>query len=557
MKKIEAVRKDNLKIIKSDFLIIGSGIAGLYSALKLSQLGEVCVLTKADKRESNSSYAQGGIAAVISETDSFEAHYNDTIKAGAGHCYQKSVELMVKNGPKRIKELIELGSNFDRKNDNFDLTKEGGHSQRRILHTGDSTGREISQSLLAAVKKKKNIKLKENHFVFKLLQSKNKLGVNKITGVLVKNKAKNELLIIQAAVIVMAAGGCGQLFSRSSNPDLTTGDGIAAAFRGGAEVLDLEFMQFHPTSLALAGERSYLISESVRGEGGILINQKKQRFMPDYHPDSELAPRDIVARAIFDQVSKSTLDYVYLDLTHLDSSYLQKRFKSIYQNLLEFNLDITKDLIPVYPAAHYLMGGIKTDLNGQSTIPGFFVCGEAAWTGVHGANRLASNSLLEAVVFAAQIYNYLKENWKQIKEKNKNLIKGESYIFIDDQVISKKLPAIIKIELENLKKKLQQKMTENAAIIRSKAELQKLLDWVNLKNNYLESKKFQNNYCQKLWEIKNLFLIAKLMLKAALMRKESRGAHYRKDFPFEKSKWEHKYILFSSRKLEGEVNVIK
>lgn len=557
MKQSTSIRKDDLKIIKSDFLIIGSGIAGLYSALKLSELGEVCVLTKGDKNESNSSYAQGGIAAVISEKDSFAAHYNDTVKAGAGHCYQKGVELMIKKGPERIKELIELGTDFDIQNDGFDLTKEGGHSRRRILHAGDATGSEISQSLLTAVKKEQNVKLKENHFVIKLLQTKNNEDVKKITGVLVKNSDKDELLLIRAAVTIMAAGGCGQLFSRSSNPELTTGDGIAAAFRAGAEVIDLEFMQFHPTALVLPGKRAYLISESIRGEGGILINEKKERFMPDYHPDAELAPRDIVARAVVDQVSKSSFDYVYLDLTHLDSSYLQKRFKTIYQKLLEFDLDITKDLIPVYPAAHYLMGGIRTDLNGRSTISGLFVCGESAWTGVHGANRLASNSLLEAVVFAAQIYNYVKENWRQKKEKSTYLVTEKSDIFNDDQIILHKLTEPLKKELENLKNKIQQKMTQKASIIRSKVELENLLDWVNLNNNYLQSKKFKNNYNQQLWELKNQFLIAKLMLKAALIRKESRGAHYRKNFPVKKSKWAQKYILFNRDRREGKIDVIK
>lgn len=556
MRKYEFIKRSKIRVVETDFIIIGSGIAGLFSAFKLSELGEVYVLTKADKRENNSSYAQGGIAAAISEADSFEAHCKDTIKAGAEHCYPEAVELLVKKGPARINELIELGTNFDGWNNNFDLTKEGGHSQRRILHAGDATGREISQSLLEAVKDKKNIMLKEKHFVFKLLAENNN-GKKKINGVLVKDRAEDELFIIRASVIVMAAGGCGQLFSRSSNPELTTGDGVAAAFRAGAEVLDLEFMQFHPTALALSGERPYLISESLRGEGGILINNKKQRFMSDYHPDAELAPRDIVARAIVEQVSQSSRDYVYLDLTHLDSSYLKKRFQTIYQSLLVFGLDLSKDLVPVYPAAHYLMGGIKTDLKGQSTIPGLFVCGEAAWTGVHGANRLASNSLLEAVVFSSQIYEHLKNNWIKEQKEKFNLFKTKNYIFNDQQDISLELRESLIKELENLKRKLQQKMTESASIIKSIAGLEELLSWVNSKDNYLQSKRFQNNYCEQLWEIKNLFLMAKLMLRAALIRKESRGAHYLEDFPLEKTNWAQKYIIFSRTKMEGEVNVIK
>lgn len=557
MKETAAIRKDDLKTIKSDFLIIGSGIAGLYSALKLSEIGEVCVLTKSDREESNSSYAQGGIAAVISDEDSFSAHYKDTIKSGAGHCYQRAAELMVKKGPEIIKELIKLGTNFDSQKDGFDLTREGGHSRRRILHAGDATGREISQSLLEAVKKKQNVKLRENNFLIRLLEREDNEGINRITGALVKNKREDKLLLIQAPVTIMAAGGCGQLFSRSTNPELTTADGIAAAYRAGADLLDLEFMQFHPTALVLPGKRPYLISESIRGEGGILINEKKERFMPVYHPEAELAPRDIVARAVVDQVSISSIDYVYLDLSHLDSSYLQKRFKTIYQKLLEFDLDITKDLIPVYPAAHYIMGGIQTDMNGCSTVPGLFACGEAAWTGVHGANRLASNSLLEAVVFAAQIFNYLKEDRVQKEDKNTYFITNKSDFIYDEQINLEKLTESTKKELRNLKKTLQQQMTKKASIIKTKAELENLLGWVNLNNKYLQSKKFKNNYCQQLWELKNLFLTAKLMLKAALSRKESRGAHYRKDFPVKKSEWAERYISFNREGREGKINVIK
>lgn len=421
-------------IQKSDFLVIGSGIAGLYTALELSKLGEVEIVTKENIAESNSHYAQGGIAAVCSVFDSFELHIDDTLKAGAGLCRREAVEHMVKEGPERIKDLLEIGCNFDRQAGELDLTKEGAHSRRRILHAGgDATGREISQSLVDQVLSSEKITVRENTFMIDLIKREFEEKEALIKGALLVEESADEQLIILADAVIIAAGGCGQLYRNTSNPKVTTGDGIAAAYRAGAEIMDMEFMQFHPTILYNPEGSRFLISESVRGEGGLLLNAEGERFMERYHELAELAPRDIVSRAITAEIKNSSAPCVYLDMRHQDKNYLKERFPTIYQELVEEGFAMESDLIPVIPAAHYLMGGIKTDLNGLSSLKGLYCCGEAACTGAHGANRLASNSLLEALVFAKRICEYLKEK-KRAAEKDGE----ESYDFALDFIKKRK-----------------------------------------------------------------------------------------------------------------------
>ncbi|MCS7300305.1 MAG: L-aspartate oxidase, partial [Fimbriimonadales bacterium] len=379
-----------------DFLVLGSGIAGLTFALNAAPHGSVAILTKKQRSESNTNYAQGGIAAAIGADDSWELHLQDTLIAGAGLCDRAAVEVLVKNGPRLIHWLIELGAQFDRTPDgNIALGKEGGHSRNRIIHAADHTGYEIERTLLIAARKTPHITILEHYQALDLI-----IENGACAGVQVLDTLTGDLFEIRAKATLLATGGCGQVYLHTSNPLIATGDGIAMAWRAGAVIANMEFIQFHPTTLYHTDAPSFLISEAVRGEGGILRRRDGYRFMPDYDPRAELAPRDIVARAIDAELKKTGDPCVYLDITHLDPEFIKHRFPTIYHTCLQYGVDITKEPIPVVPAAHYTCGGVWTDLNGRTTIPRLYACGEVAYTGVHGANRLASNSLLEALVFA-------------------------------------------------------------------------------------------------------------------------------------------------------------
>lgn len=550
---------------RSDFLVIGSGIAGLYTALELSKLGKVEVITKEDIAESNSHYAQGGIAAVTSVYDSFELHINDTLKAGDNLCRKKAVEVMVKEGPDRIKDLFKIGCSFDREDGELDLTKEGAHSRRRILHAGgDATGKEISQSLVDQALDSDKINLRENTFMIDLIKNK-KGNSGKIIGALLVEESAEQFMILAEAVII-ASGGCGQLYKNTSNPKVTTGDGIAAAYRAGAEIMDMEFMQFHPTALYNPKGSTFLISESVRGEGGILVNAEEERFMEAYHELAELAPRDVVSRAITEEIEKSSETCVYLDLRKKDREYLKKRFPTIYKELLKVGLQMEKDLIPVIPAAHYLMGGIKTDLDGLSSLKGLYCCGEAACTGAHGANRLASNSLLEALVFAKRICNYLKKENKKaeqaVSQVSLDKDKEESFGLAQDLVKKGKQtyssPADLKAAATaELRAELKEMMEKFAGISRDESGLLKLKHWLREKRIYLEEELTKEIFWKRSWELKNLFQNAELLIDAALSREESRGAHFRTDFPESRKDWAKKHIIHSRERAEARIDVIK
>ncbi|RQD76779.1 MAG: L-aspartate oxidase [Halanaerobium sp. MSAO_Bac5] len=546
-------------IHKSDFLVIGSGIAGLYTALQLSEFGKVEIVTKENIAESNSHYAQGGIAAVTSVFDSFELHIEDTLKAGAGLCRREAVELMVKEGPERIKDLLAIGCEFDRQAGELDLTKEGAHSRRRILHAGgDATGREISQSLVEQVLSSKKIRVRENTFMIDLIREEVEKGEKVVKGALLVEEENNQQLIILAEAVIIAAGGCGQLYKNTSNPQVTTGDGIAAAYKAGAEIMDMEFMQFHPTILYNPEGSKFLLSESLRGEGAVLLNAEGERFMESYHDLAELAPRDIVSRAITAEIKKSSAPCVYLDLRQKDKKYLKKRFPTIYQELRKEGIQMEEDLIPVIPAAHYLMGGIKTDLNGLSSLKGLYCCGEAACTGAHGANRLASNSLLEALVFANRICQYLKA---KNEEKTKSAAE-ESYDFALDfmKKRQKEYYPIDDLEAEalaKLKAELKTMMENLVGIERDKTGLLELKQWLKEKSLYLETELTKEIFSKKSWELKNLFQTAELITKSALIREESRGAHYRSDFPKSRKKWAKKHIIHSREEAEARIDVIK
>ncbi len=500
---------------RAPYLVIGSGIAGLYTALELSRSGSVILITKSSLSESNTTYAQGGIAAAIGSHDSPELHYQDTIMAGAGLCASESVLTLVHEGPSRVKHLIDLGVCFDRcEKDEIALTREAAHSRRRILHAdGDATGREITQSLILKARAA-NLSIYEDHYVLALVKHQ-----GKCCGVITIHNDQYHFFL--ASAVVLCTGGLGQIYGKTTNPKIASGDGMALAFHAGAVLKDLEFIQFHPTALNLPPAPPFLISESVRGEGAILLNQKGVRFMPDYHHLAELAPRDIVARAIFTEIEKNNSDCVYLDLSRLDSSTIKGRFPNIYNKCISYGLDITSKPIPVAPAAHYVMGGVTTDLFGKTNINGLYAAGEVSNTGVHGANRLASNSLLEGLVFGGRVADYLQELPISIPNPNQEL-----------QICYPKLYTEY-ASIDSDMAKLHHITGHYLGIVRDQdglSEAVNLLDLTPISNPNFELK-------PAYFELQNMYLIAKLIAKAALIRTESRGGHYRSDYPKPKAKW--------------------
>jgi len=502
-----------IKKIYTDFLIVGSGIAGLYTTLKIYDKGEVILLTKGSLKESSTEHAQGGIAVALGDEDSPRLHMEDTLKAGAYFCDPKAVEVLVTEGPKCVEELIELGTKFDKIEGKYKTTLEAAHQRPRILHAqGDATGAEIERSLSEKVINKDEIKIKENILILDIIAEH-----NTCYGLLALDGNTNQIIAYLAKATILASGGAGQLFSNTTNPDVTTGDGIAMAYRGGAKVTDLEFIQFHPTALYHQGSPKFLISESVRGEGAILKNIKNETFMLSYHPLAELAPRDIVARAITDQMKKTKNDYVYLDATKIKERFSQ-RFPTIYKNCFDLNINPEKEYIPVAPAAHYTMGGIKTDTWGQTNLSNLYACGECTSTGVHGANRLASNSLLEGLVFGNRIAQKIKKNITYFSIKKLQELKLS---YTAHQERYKEYNPI------ELKRELQKLMWDKVGITRNSSDLkkaqQKINEWKFIFKS--EPKTIED------FELANLIILANLITNSALQREESRGAHYREDFP--------------------------
>ena len=495
--------------MKTDFLVIGSGIAGLNFALKTAQYGRVTIVTKKKIMESNTNLAQGGIAAVTRKDDNFQMHIEDTLRAGCGLSNKKMVEILVENGPEGIQSLISLGVKFDKEKDRLDLTREAGHSVDRILHSGDTTGREIEQALTKSARENKDIEVLENYFAMDVV-----VKDAKCYGASVLDIKSKEIINIISRVTILATGGVGYVYQNTTNPEIATGDGVAMAFRGGARVEDMEFMQFHPTTLNKSGAPHFLISETFRGEGAILVNKNGERFMEKYDAMEELAQRDIVSRAIFNELRKGS---VYLDIRHKGKSFILNRFPMIYQECLKYGIDITKDLIPVSPAAHYICGGIKTNEYGETNIRNLLAFGECACTEVHGANRLASNSLLESVVFtslgALKAKRLLKNEIKETKPRKEV-----------------KFHDMNQKELENFEAELRKAMWQYVGIIRNEKNLNLMLKKLRHMEKRINDLNGNGVNVQFL-ELKNMATASKLITKAAQIRKESRGTHYREDYP--------------------------
>jgi len=493
---------------KFDILVIGSGIAGLNFALQAAPYGQVAIVTKKELMESNSNYAQGGIAAVMNKTDNFTKHIEDTLKAGCYLNNRKAVEIMVKQAPKEIKRLIAIGVGFAREQNQLALSKEGGHSQRRIAHTKDATGKEIERALIHQVRRHKNITIFESHLVFELI-SKNKKCLGAL--VLKMNNGKKEVTKFFSKATILATGGIGQVYQRNSNPKIATGDGLAMAQRVGANTKDMEFIQFHPTALAKIGKPAFLLSETLRGEGAILRNYQQKAFMQDYHSQKELANRDIVARAIFSELKKGP---VYLDMRHQGSKFIKHRFPYIYEQLWWYGIKMDKELISVAPAAHYLCGGVHTDLHGRTNIPGLFAFGEVAQTGVHGANRLASNSLLECLVFSSRAV-----------PATKNYIKKQR--LLASKIKLPKINKRINPKIQIFKKQIRALMWHNVGIIREPKKMIKTLKKLEAMQTEID-KIAKNGVNKQVIELTNLHTIAILITQAALNRKKSICAHYLK-----------------------------
>lgn len=520
-------------------VIIGGGIAGLYAALKIAEKNPLpdglLLITKAKLGESNSRYAQGGIVGVIKENkkDSTSLHVSDTLKAGVGLSDLSVTKFISENSDAVIKDLLSYGVDFDRNGDNnFYFTLEAAHSVNRILHSGgDATGKEIEKSLVKRVLTADNIEIYEQTLAVELLVNSD----SECKGLVVYNDLSGEYEVIYSSAVIIASGGLGQLYKHTTNPSVATGDGVALAYRAGAIIQDMEFIQFHPTALALKTDGNrFLISEAVRGEGAKLIDADGREFMSKYHENKELAPRDIVTRAIFNEMKEQNLNNVYLDSTHLSKEMLQKRFPNISRICEENGIDISKDYIPVSPAAHYSMGGVKTNIEGRTSIRGLYAIGEVASTGLHGANRLASNSLLECVVSAYELSNYLSTVDLVVPKQIDAIIKNQIDKYFEDIDLTE-------YDIENLKSKLQDIMWNYVGILRNEESLKS----AEQKVEYLNAEFNRGAKClsKSEYEFKNMITVAKLIIDSAKKRKESRGAHYRTDYQFTNEVAEHNCMV--------------
>jgi L-aspartate oxidase len=512
--------------ITSDFLVIGTGIAGLSYALKVAERGTVALITKRDMSETATNLAQGGIASVISTEDSFASHFKDTMVAGANLCCEDVVQLVVESGPKAIHDLISWGVKFTKKDDDtYDLTREGGHSKRRILHAKDITGREIERALVTAASCHPNITIYEHHIAVDLITDTKTSGRKECPshclGAYVLDIEGREVIPFGARVTVLATGGAGKVFLYTTNPDVATGDGVAMAYRAGATIADMEFMQFHPTTLYHPNAKSFLISEAVRGEGAILRRRDGTAFMEAYHPLKDLAPRDVVARAIDNELKVHGDDSVFLDITHRDADYIRNRFPNIYETCLKYDIDMTCDPIPVVPAAHYLCGGVKVDIWGESDLQNLFAIGEVAFTGLHGSNRLASNSLLEGVVFADRVAQRSLERLDEVAEPYPTVVPPWDY----GQATDSDEEVVVAHNWDEIRRC----MWNYVGIVRSDRRLARALRRIQMIQQEIAEYYWDFYPTSDLIELRNITTVAKLIVRCAMQRKESRGLHFNID----------------------------
>jgi L-aspartate oxidase len=525
-----------MKQISTDVLVVGSGIAGLTYALQAAQVGDVCVVTKKERAASSTNYAQGGIAAVMGRDDAPELHVRDTLAAGAGLCHRSAVESLVRDGPARVRDLMAWGVGFSRSAEGLSLGREGGHTRRRIVHAGDLTGREIERALLHAVATHARIQLIEDLQAIDLLVDRDeRTGEPRCTGAILLEHRTGSMVEIPAALVLLATGGLGQAYRHTTNPDIATGDGIAMAYRAGVDVANLEFVQFHPTALWPARERAFLISEAVRGEGAVLRRLDGTPLMERVHRLGSLAPRDIVARSIDLELKSSGADHVLLDLSPIPTSHIAARFPGIRAECRERGFDITRDPIPVVPAAHYSCGGVVTDDEGRTSLAGLHAAGEVACTGVHGANRLASNSLLEAVVYSHRAARWverelIRRDAFQTSQRDRRM-PGRSTAAGSDEAASETLAAQTDGVVERTGERLRDLMWEKAGITRTdsrlveaQAELETL--WHDA------AVVFERTVTTQTLELRNLLEVAGLILSCARGRRESRGLHYNLDHPY-------------------------
>jgi L-aspartate oxidase len=513
---------DQIPQIQTDFLIIGSGAAGLRAAIETAAHGRTLLVTKGKLGESSTMHAQGGIAVAINAGDKVIFHVEDTLNAGDGICDEAAVKVMVEEGIERVSELVSWGANFDRKNDELVFTMEAAHRMRRIIHAkGDATGEETEDVLIRKASELENIQFMDHKFAIDLLTLD-----GRCFGAILLDGKKSTLLAVIAKATILASGGLGQIYRYTTNPDVATGDGYAMAYRAGCEVTDMEFVQFHPTTLYVRGAPRFLISEAVRGEGAILVNAQGERFMKSYHEQAELAPRDVVSRAVIAETARTNTECVFLDLKHMNSSLIKRRFPTISERCNSYGIDMSRELIPVQASTHFMMGGVKTNLRAETNVRGLYACGEVACTGVHGANRLASNSLLETFVFSVRAASAAAENVNIKLSPTKLKIKHRSKHRRSEQT-----------NLAEIRKSIRSLMWEKVGIVRGAETLKEALAHLQKYTDLQPSTRSG-------FELQNMIDLSRFIIDGALARRESRGAHYRSDYPNRDDIHWHRHITF-------------